>query len=150
MSLKSKIMPAMKEAMKAKDKVALETLRAIKAELMLAETATGSVGEMSTADEIKLLMKMMKQRKDAAAIYTEQGRSDLAEDELVQTKILDIFLPQQLSLEALEKEVAQIIDKVGATGPADMGKVMGVTSKELAGKAEGRAIATMVKTLLNK
>ena len=95
-------------------------------------------------------MKMMKQRKDAAAIYTEQGRSDLAEDELVQTKILDIFLPQQLSLEALEKEVAQIIDKVGATGPADMGKVMGVTSKELAGKAEGRAIATMVKTLLNK
>ncbi len=150
MSLKSKIMPAMKEAMKAKDKVALETLRAIKAELMLAETATGSVGEMSTADEIKLLMKMMKQRKDAAAIYTEQGRSDLAEDELVQTKILDIFLPQQLSLEALEKEVAQIIDKVGATGPADMGKVMGITSKELAGKAEGRAIATMVKTLLNK
>tara|TARA_B110000967_G_scaffold202065_1_gene240267 strand:- start:425 stop:856 length:432 start_codon:yes stop_codon:yes gene_type:complete len=143
-------MPAMKEAMKAKDKVALETLRAIKAELMLAETATGSVGEMSTADEIKLLMKMMKQRKDAAAIYTEQGRSDLAEDELVQTKILDIFLPQQLSLEALEKEVAQIIDKVGATGPADMGKVMGITSKELAGKAEGRAIATMVKTLLNK
>ena len=140
----------MKEAMKAKDKVALETLRAIKAELMLAETATGSVGEMSTADEIKLLMKMMKQRKDAAAIYTEQGRSDLAEDELVQTKILDIFLPQQLSLEALEKEVAQIIDKVGATGPADMGKVMGITSKELAGKAEGRAIATMVKTLLNK
>lgn len=150
MSLKSKIMPAMKEAMKAKDKVALETLRAIKAELMLAETATGSVGEMSTADEIKLLMKMMKQRKDAAAIYTEQGRSDLAEDELVQTKILDIFLPQQLSLEALEKEVAQIIEKVGATGPADMGKVMGITSKELAGKAEGRAIATMVKTLLNK
>tara|TARA_B110000977_G_scaffold199446_1_gene286881 strand:+ start:548 stop:979 length:432 start_codon:yes stop_codon:yes gene_type:complete len=143
-------MPAMKEAMKAKDKVALETLRAIKAELMLAETATGSVGEMSTADEIKLLMKMMKQRKDAAAIYTEQGRSDLAEDELVQTKILDIFLPQQLSLEALEKEVAQIIEKVGATGPADMGKVMGITSKELAGKAEGRAIATMVKTLLNK
>ena len=143
-------MPAMKEAMKAKDKVALETLRAIKAELMLAETATGSVGEMSTADEIKLLMKMMKQRKDAAAIYTEQGRSDLAEDELVQIKILDIFLPQQLSLEALEKEVAQIIEKVGATGPADMGKVMGITSKELAGKAEGRAIATMVKTLLNK
>jgi uncharacterized protein len=150
MSLKSKIMPAMKEAMKAKDKVALETLRAIKAELMLAETATGSVGEMSTADEIKLLMKMMKQRKDAAAIYIEQGRSDLAEDELVQTKILDIFLPQQLSLEALEKEVAQIIERVGATGPADMGKVMGITSKELAGKAEGRAIATMVKTLLNK
>tara|TARA_B110000977_G_scaffold147231_1_gene186633 strand:+ start:706 stop:1137 length:432 start_codon:yes stop_codon:yes gene_type:complete len=143
-------MSAIKEAMKAKDKVALETLRAIKAELMLAETATGSAVEMSEADEIKLLMKMMKQRKDAAAIYVEQGRSDLAEDEIVQTKILDHFLPQQLSVEELEAEVAKIILKVGATGPADMGKVMGITSKELAGKAEGRSIANTVKSLLNK
>ena len=150
MSLKSLIMSAIKEAMKAKDKVALETLRAIKAELMLAETATGSAVEMSEADEIKLLMKMMKQRKDAAAIYVEQGRSDLAEDEIVQTKILDHFLPQQLSVEELEAEVAKIILKVGATGPADMGKVMGITSKELAGKAEGRSIANTVKSLLNK
>lgn len=150
MSLKSKIMPAMKEAMKAKDKVALETLRAIKAELMTAETASGSSGEMNEAAEIKLLMKMLKQRKDASAIYVEQGRADLAEDEMAQTKILDQFLPQQLSAEELESAVANIIVKVGANGPADMGKVMGVTSKELAGKAEGRAIADTVKALLIK
>lgn len=149
MSLKSKIMPAMKIAMKAKDKVTLETLRAIKAELMSAETAIGSTGEITEAEEIKLLMKMLKQRKDAASIYIEQGRADLAEDEIAQTKILDQFLPQQLSAEELESAVAKIIVKVGAKGPADMGKVMGVTSKELAGMAEGRAIADTVKALLN-
>tara|TARA_B100000795_G_scaffold73271_1_gene51879 strand:+ start:25117 stop:25548 length:432 start_codon:yes stop_codon:yes gene_type:complete len=143
-------MPAMKVAMKAKDKVALETLRAVKAELMTAETASGSTGEVSNEDEIKLLMKMIKQRKDAAAIYIEQERSDLAEDEIAQTKILNQFLPQQLSTEELENAVANIIVKVGAKGPADMGKVMGITSKELAGKAEGRAIAAAVKALLNK
>ena len=150
MSLKSIIMPAMKVAMKAKDKVALETLRAVIAELMTAETASGSTGEVSNEDEIKLLMKMIKQRKDAAAIYIEQERSDLAEDEIAQTKILNQFLPQQLSTEELDNAVANIIVKVGAKGPADMGKVMGITSKELAGKAEGRAIATAVKALLNK
>ena len=150
MSLKSKIMPAMKEAMKAKDKVTLETLRAIKAELMTAETATGASGEMNEANEVKLLMKMQKQRKDAAAIYIEQGRADLADDEIAQTKVLEKFLPQQMSTEELESAVALIIEKVGASGPADMGKVMGVTSKELAGKAEGRLIADTVKVLLNK
>ena len=143
-------MPAIKVAMKTKDKVALETLRAVKAELMTAETASGSTGEVSNEDEIKLLMKMIKQRKDAAAIYIEQERSDLAEDEIAQTKILNQFLPQQLSTEELENAVANIIVKVGAKGPADMGKVMGITSKELAGKAEGRAIAAAVKALLNK
>jgi hypothetical protein len=150
MSLKSLIMPAMKEAMKAKDKVALETLRAIKAELMTAETAAGASGEMDEADEVKLLMKMQKQRKDAATIYIEQGRADLADDEIAQTKILEKFLPQQMSKEELESAVALIIAKVGASGSADMGKVMGVTSKELAGKAEGRLIADTVKALLNK
>lgn len=150
MSLKSQIMPAMKEAMKAKDKVALETLRAIKAELMTAETATGASGEVNEADEVKLLMKMLKQRKDAAAIYVEQGRADLADDEIAQTKVLEKFLPQQMSKEELESAVMTIIEKVGASGPADMGKVMGVTSKELAGKAEGRLIADTVKALLNK
>ncbi len=150
MSLKSKIMPAIKTAMKAKDKVALETLRAVKAEIMTAETAAGSTGDMSDAEEVKLLMKMLKQRKDAASIYIEQGRADLADDEIAQTKILDQFLPQQLSLEELESAVANIIVKAGAKGPADMGKVMGVTSKELAGMAEGRAIADTVKALLNK
>jgi len=143
-------MPAMKEAMKAKDKVALETLRAIKAELMTAETATGASGEVNEADEVKLLMKMLKQRKDAAAIYVEQGRADLADDEIAQTKVLEKFLPQQMSKEELESAVMTIIEKVGASGPADMGKVMGVTSKELAGKAEGRLIADTVKALLNK
>jgi len=143
-------MPAIKTAMKAKDKVALETLRAVKSEIMTAETAAGSTGDMSEAEEVKLLMKMLKQRKDAASIYIEQGRADLADDEIAQTKILDQFLPQQLSLEELESAVANIIVKAGAKGPADMGKVMGVTSKELAGMAEGRAIADTVKALLNK
>ncbi|MCS5664061.1 MAG: GatB/YqeY domain-containing protein [Flavobacteriales bacterium] len=148
MSLKAQIMPAMKEAMKAKDKVTLETLRAIKAELLTAETATGASGEMSEAEEIKLLQKMQKQRKDAAAIYVEQGRADLAADETAQTKVLEKFLPEQMSAEELEKAVAAIINKLGASGPADMGKVMGVASKELAGKAEGRLIADTVKALL--
>jgi len=148
MSLKAQIMPAIKEAMKAKDKVALETLRAIKAELLKAETSSGASGEMSEAEEIKLLQKMQKQRKDAAAIYVEQGRADLADDEIAQTKVLAKFLPQQMSAEELEKAVAAIIEKVGASGPADMGKVMGVASKELAGKSEGRAIADAVKVLL--
>jgi len=150
MSLKSQIMPAMKEAMKAKDKVALETLRAIKAELMTAETAAGASGEIDEADEVKLLMKMQKQRKDAAVIYIDQGRADLADDELAQTKVLEKFLPQQMSIEELESVVVAIIKKVGASGPADMGKVMGVASKELAGMAEGRLIAVTVKALLNK
>ncbi len=148
MSLKAQIMPAMKEAMKAKDKVTLETLRAIKAELLTAETATGASGEMSEAEEIKLLQKMQKQRKDAAAIYVEQGRADLAADETAQTKVLEKFIPEQMSAAELEKAVAAIINKLGASGPADMGKVMGVASKELAGKAEGRLIADTVKALL--
>lgn len=150
MSLKSQIMPAMKEAMKAKDKVALETLRAIKAELLKAETATGASGEMSEAEEVKLLQKMQKQRKDAAAIYVEQGRGDLADAEVAQAKVLEQFLPKQMSTEELESAVLSVINKVGASSPADMGKVMGVASKELAGKAEGRAIADTVKALLSK
>ncbi len=150
MSLKSQILPAIKEAMKSKDKVALETLRAIKAELMTAETAAGASGEIDEADEVKLLMKMQKQRKDAAVIYIDQGRADLADDELAQTKVLEKFLPQQMSIEELESVVVAIIKKVGASGPADMGKVMGVASKELAGMAEGRLIAVTVKALLNK
>lgn len=150
MSLKSQIMPAMKEAMKAKDKVALETLRAIKAELLKAETASGASGEINESEEIKLLQKMQKQRKDAAAIYVDQGRSDLADAEIAQAKVLEQFLPKQMTKEELESAVTIIINKVGASSPADMGKVMGIASKELAGKAEGRAIADTVKALLNK
>lgn len=150
MSLKSVLMPAMKAAMKAKDKVALETLRAIKAELLKIETSSGYLKELSKVDEVKLLQKMQKQRKDAAAIYVEQGRHDLADDELAQTKILAQFLPQQMTPAELEIAVAAIIQKLGASSSADIGKVMGVASKELSGKSEGRAIATTVKILLNK
>ena len=150
MSLESEIMSAMKEAMKLKDKVALETLRAVKAELLKAKTATGASSELTRGEEIKLLQKMQKQRKDAFTIYEEQGRKDLASEELAQTKVLAKFLPQQMSAEELEKAVATIIQKVGASAPSDMGRVMGVTSKELAGKAEGRVIADTVKALLNK
>ena len=150
MSLQSEIMSAMKEAMKLKDKVALETLRAVKAELLKAQTAPGASIELSRAEEIKLLQKMQKQRKDAAAIYVEQGRHDLADDELAQTKILAQFLPQQMTQVELEIAVTAIIQKLGASSSADMGKVMGVASKELSGKSEGRAIATTVKMLLNK
>lgn len=150
MSLKAQIMPAMKDAMRAKDKVALETLRAVKAEILKAETATGASGELSEAEEVKLLQKMQKQRKDAAAIYTDQGRDDLASDELAQAEVLTRFLPVQMNADELSEAIRSIITKVGASGPADMGKVMGAASKELAGKAEGRAIADAVKGLLSK
>lgn len=150
MSLQSEIMSAMKEAMKLKDKVALETLRAVKAELLKVSTASGASGEMSRAEEIKLLQKMQKQRKDAFAIYEEQGRKDLAEEELAQTKVLAKFLPKQMTSSELEIAVAAIIKNLSASGPSDMGKVMGVASKELSGKAEGRAISSTVKMLLAK
>ena len=150
MSLKSILMPAMKAAMKAKDKVTLETLRAIKAELLKIETSSGNLKELSKVDEVKLLQKMQKQRKDAAAIYVEQGRNDLAEDELAQTKILAQFLPQQMTQVELEIAVAAIIQKLGASSSTDFGKVIGVAHKELMGKSDGRAIATTVKMLLNK
>ena len=150
MSLQSEIMSAMKEAMKLKDKVTLETLRAVKAELLKAKTATGASSELTRGEEIKLLQKMQKQRKDAFAIYEEQGRKDLAEEELAQTKVLAKFLPKQMTSSELEIAVAAVIEKLGASSPADMGKVMGVAAKELSGKAEGRAISTTVKMLLAK
>mgnify|MGYP001262505726 FL=1 len=150
MSLQSEIMSAMKEAMKLKDKVALETLRAVKAELLKAKTATGASSELTKGEEIKLLQKMQKQRKDAFAIYEEQGRKDLAEEEFAQTKVLAKFLPKQMTASELEVAVAAVIEKLGASSPSDMGKVMGVAAKELSGKAEGRAISTTVKMLLAK
>ena len=142
-------MTSLKEAMKAKDKVALETLRAVKSEIMKMETASNAVTEISKSDEIKLLQKMQKQRKDAATIYKSQGRDDLESHELDQCKVLNQFLPQQMSQEELSSSVLKIIKKIGATSSSDMGKVMGVCSKELAGKAEGRLIADIVKSLLN-
>ena len=150
MGLQSEIMLAMKEAMKLKDKVTLETLRAVKAELLKIQTASGASGEISRADEIKLLQKMQKQRKDASLIYEKQGRYDLASEELAQTKVLAKFLPKQMTSSELEIAVADVIKKIGATSPLDMGKVMSVASKELSDKADGRAIADTVKIFLSK
>ena len=125
MSLQSEIMFSMKEAMKLKDKLALETLRAVKAELLKAKTATGASSELTRGEEIKLLQKMQKQRKDAFAIYEEQGRKDLAEEELAQTKVLAKFLPKQMTASELEIAVADVIEKLGASSKSEMGKVMG-------------------------
>ena len=150
MGLQSEIMLAMKEAMKLKDKVSLETLRAVKAELLKIQTASGASSEISRVEEIKLLQKMQKQRKDAFTIYEEQGRKDLASEELAQTRVLAKFLPKQMTSSELEIAVAAVIEKLGASSLSDMGKVMGVAAKELSGRAEGRAISTTVKMLLAK
>lgn len=150
MNLQSEIMLAMKEAMKLKDKVTLETLRAVKAELLKIQTASGASSEISRVEEIKLLQKMQKQRKDAAVIYEEQGRKDLASEERAQTKVLAKFLPKQMTSSELEIAVAEVIKKIGASSPSDMGKVIGVASKVLSGKADGRAIAATVKMFLAK
>lgn len=148
MSLQQHVMEEMKAAMKAKDKVALESLRAIKSALLLAKTDNGSNAELSEEDEIQLVQKLVKQRKDSAAIFTEQGREDLAAPELAQVAIIEKFLPAQLSEEEIEKVVEKTISAVGASGMKDMGKVMGMVSKELAGQADGKTISTIVKSKL--
>ena len=148
MSLATQIMDEMKNAMKAKDTVALEALRAIKSELLLAQTASGSKEEISEADEIKLLQRLVKMRKDSAGIFTAQNRPDLAEPELAQIAVIEKFLPAQLSEAEVEVIVAQIIAETGASGIADMGKVMGLASAKLGGTAEGKTISTIVKKLL--
>jgi len=139
----------MKAAMKAKDTMALESLRAIKSALLLAQTDKGAGGELSEADEIKMVQKLVKQRKDSAAIYQEQGREDLAAPELAQAEVISRFLPEQLSEEEIEKVVVQTIDAIGASGMKDMGKVMGMVSKELAGQADGKTISTIVRSKLS-
>lgn len=139
----------MKVAMKAKDTLALESLRAIKSALLLAQTEVGSTAVLSGEEEVKLLQRLVKQRKDSAAIYTEQGRDDLAAPELAQAAIIEKFLPEQLSTEEIEKIVLQTIEVVGASGMKDMGKVMGLVSKELAGKADGKTISNIVKAKLS-
>ena len=150
MSLQSKIMDAIKSAMKAKDTVALESLRAVKSELLLAQTQSGAQLELTKEDEIKILQRLVKQRKDSAAIFTEQGRADLAQPELAQASIIEAFLPEQLSVEQVEQIINEIISQGGFTSMAAMGQVMGIASKELAGKADGKAISTIVKQLLSK
>lgn len=148
MSLQAKVMEQMKVAMKAKDTVALESLRAIKSALLL-ESTSGSGKEISEEDEIKLVQKLVKQRKDSAAIFIEQGRQDLADPELAQVAVIEQFLPEQLTEEEVEKVVVQTIDATGASGMKDMGKVMGIVSKELAGQADGKTISAIVKQKLS-
>jgi uncharacterized protein len=148
MSLQQELMVKLKEAMKAKDTVALESLRAIKAEILLAQTKGGASGEITNEEEIKLLQKLVKQRKDSASIYKEQGRDDLANPELAQIAIISQFLPEQMSNEDLKKVISEIMDSVGATSIKDMGKIMGLASKQLEGKADGKAISNAVKQLL--
>jgi uncharacterized protein len=149
MSLQTNVMVALKEAMKSKDKVALEALRAIKSALLLAQTS-GTDSAVNEEGELKILQRLVKQRKDSAAIYLEQGRQDLADPELAQVKIIAQFLPEQMSAEDLEKVVKDIIAQTGASSMKDMGKVMGMASKQLAGKADGKTISTIVKQLLSK
>lgn len=139
-----------KTAMLARDKVALEALRGIKKEFIEAKTAKGSDGNLVDEVAIKILQKMVKQRKESAQIYIEQNRPELAETELAEAVVIEKYLPAQMSKEELEAVVSQIISQVGAAGPQDMGKVMGVATKQLAGKAEGKLISEMVKNLLAK
>ena len=148
MSLSVQIMDEMKTAMRAKDTIALEALRAIKSEILLAQTATGSKEEITEADEIKILQKLVKMRKDSATIFTEQNRPDLAEPELAQIVVIEKFLPVQLSEEEVEVIIAKIIAETGASGIAAMGKVMGLASAQIGGQAEGKTVSSIVKKLL--
>ncbi len=148
MALEQKIMVDLKAAMLAKDEAALRSLRAIKAAILLAKTAEGATGELSEEAEIKLLQKMVKQRKDSLEIFQQQSRPELAQKEIEEIAVIEKFLPQQMDEVALRSALAGIISKVGATTAADMGKVMGAANKELAGKADGKAIAAIVKELL--
>ena len=145
MSLQKEVMDKMKEAMKAKDTVALQALRAVKSAFLLAKTETGVQAEITEEQEIKIIQKQVKQRRDSAAIFIEQGRQDLADPELAELAVLEQFLPEALSEEEIESVVVATISKVGASGMKDMGKVMGIVSAELAGKADGKTISTLVK-----
>ena len=138
----------MKDAMKSKDEKALRALRAIKAAILLAKTAEGGSGQLAEADEVKMLQKLVKQRKDSLEIYEKQDRKDLAQKEIEEINVIEQFLPKQLSAEELKTIIAEIIKQTGASSPADMGKVMGAANKQLAGKADGKTISTIVKELL--
>ncbi len=145
MSLQVQVMEKLKDAMRAKDTVALASLRAIKSAILLAQTENGAKEELSEESELKILQKLVKQRKDSAAIFLEQKREDLAQPELDQVAIIEQFLPEPLTEEEIEKVVITTIDSLGASGMKDMGKVMGIVSKELAGQADGKTISTLVK-----
>ena len=148
MSLIEQVNEDIKVAMRAKDKVMLAAVRGLKKEFLEAQTAKGAEGEFSDETALKIVQKLVKQRKDSAEIYVQQGRSDLAENELAEANVLMNYMPKQLTTEELEAEVKSIIAELGAEGMKDMGKVMGVASKKMSGKADGRDISTMVKKLL--
>lgn len=148
MSLFDQVNEDMKAAMRAKDKVALAAIRNMKKLFLEAKTAPGANDELSDADAQKIVQKLVKQGKDAAAVFIEQNRQDLADEELAQVEVLSRYMPKQLTAEELDAAVREIITSVGAAGPKDMGKVMGAASKQLAGKAEGRAISEKVKEIL--
>lgn len=150
MSLEQKIMTELKAAMLAKDEAALRSLREVKAAILLAKTAEGSTGELKEEDEIKLLQKLVKQRKDSLEIFQQQNRTDLAKKEEEEIEVISKFLPKQMSADEVKAELEKIIAAVGASSPADMGKVMGAATKQLAGKADGKMISTLVKELLSK
>ena len=149
MSLLNSLTDELKSTMRAKDTLKLEALRAIKSAVLLAKTATAADADLSEEEEINLLQKLVKQRKDSAAIFKEQNRDDLAAPEVAQAEIIAQFLPEQLSSEAIEKIIDGIIAKTSAEGMNDMGKVMGMASKEMSGKADGKTISTIVKQKLN-
>lgn len=149
MSLSVRIMDEIKTAMRAKDTVALESLRAVKSAILLAQTETGSKEEISEEEEIKILQRLVKQRRDSAAIYMDQKRPDLAEPELAQAAVIEKFLPEQMNEMEIEEVVSRIIEEQEASGMAAMGKIMGLASVELAGKADGKTISTIVKKLLS-
>ncbi|MEZ4797600.1 MAG: GatB/YqeY domain-containing protein [Flavobacteriaceae bacterium] len=149
MSLQQDVMAAIKTAMKEKNQTALTALRAIKSAILLAQTESGASGELSEEQELKLLQKLVKQRKDSAAIYLEQNRKDLAQPEIDEAEVINQFLPEALSEEEIEKVVEKTIEKLGAEGMKDMGKVMGVVSKELAGQADGKTISNIVRAKLS-
>lgn len=149
MSLQKQVMDAMKVAMKSKDTQGLQALRAVKSALLLAQTESGAKEEISEAEELKMLQKLVKQRKDSAAIYTEQGRADLAEPELAEAAVIEQFLPEQLSEEEITAFVDEAIAQTGASSMADMGQVMGVVNGKVAGRADGKTISMIVKKRLN-
>lgn len=149
MNLEQRIMAELKTAMLAKDEKSLRSLRAIKAAILLAKTSEGG-GEIKEEDEIKLLQKLVKQRKDSLEIYEQQKRDDLAQKEKEEIEVIEKFLPKQLSADELKEIIAKIIAETGASSPADMGKVMGNATKQLAGKADGKTISAVVKELLAK
>ncbi len=148
MSLTAQLNEDIKTAMKAKDPIRLEALRAVKKEVIEAKTAKAGIDDLADEDVISIISKMVKQRKDAAALFAEQGREDLAEKELAEIEAISSYLPEQLSADEIEAAVKAIVEKVGATSMKDMGKVMGIASKEMAGKADGKDISAAVKAIL--